>query len=102
MDNVDDVGKDFPLELASFMMQIVQESANTIKILFGSSIYFERLENYKVKKLKGLSKTNSVELFLAKIPLENDDLEIFLDYDKSIMELHEYTLSKLGRDNVKI
>ena len=102
LDDIDDVGKDFPKELASFMTQLVQESANSIKILFCSSIYFETLENYKVKKLRGLDKANSVELFIAKIPLENEELDTFLNYDKAIMDLHEYTLSKMGKDTLKI
>jgi hypothetical protein len=59
--------------------------------LFGSSIYYENLENYKVKKLRGLSKTDSVELFITKIPLENEDREHFLDWEK-IMELHDFTM----------
>ena len=44
-----------------------------IKILFGSSLFFEDLENYKIKKLKSLSKEDSVELFFSKIPLSYDE-----------------------------
>lgn len=56
-------------------MQVVQESGNTLKVLFSSSIYYDHLENYKVKKLKGLSRNDSLELFLTKIPLKNKDLD---------------------------
>jgi hypothetical protein len=68
----------------------VVESTNAIKILFSSSLFFEQLENYKVKKLRGLNKSDSVELFCTKIPLQDDELERFLNWDK-IIELHDYT-----------
>ena len=51
------------------MMTTISDSSNAIKILFSSSLYYEELENYKIKKLRGLNKTDSVELFLTKIPL---------------------------------
>jgi hypothetical protein len=44
-------------------------------VLFSSSFYFEKLENYKVKKLRGLSKEDSVELFITKVPLKHEDLD---------------------------
>jgi hypothetical protein len=42
-DNIDDVGKDHQKELSIFMGSIISESANSIKILFGSSLFFEDL-----------------------------------------------------------
>jgi hypothetical protein len=69
--------------------------------LFSSSIFYEKLENYKVKKLRGLSKKDSLELFITKIPYKNEDLENFLDWNK-IMELHAFTVEKLGEDKVNI
>ena len=81
-DNIDDVAKDQEVELSYFMTHLVQESANAIKILFGSCLFFEHLENYKVKKLRSLGKTDSVELFVTKIPLESSELESFLNWEK--------------------
>ena len=49
--------------------RIVLESANRTKILFSSSLFFDGLENFKVKRLRSLSKQMSVELFLKKIPI---------------------------------
>ena len=69
--------------------------------MFSSSIFYEKLENYKVKKLSGLSKKDSLELFITKIPYKNEDLENFLDWEK-IMELHTFTVEKLGEDKVNI
>ena len=71
MDNIDDIGKQNAKELSNFIMTTVQESSNAIKVLFSSSIFYETLENYKVKKLRGLSKIDSVELFITKIPYKN-------------------------------
>lgn len=55
LDNIDDVGKDYQYDLVSLITNLVQDSSNSIKILFSSSIFFDSLENYKVKKLRGLS-----------------------------------------------
>ena len=101
MDNLDDIGSDYTCEIANLITMLVQESSNAVKVLFSSSIFYEKLENYKVKKLRGLSKKDSVELFITKIPYKNADLELFLDWEK-IMDLHEYTLLKLGEGKVNI
>lgn len=40
-DNIDDIAKDYSNEMASLITNIVQDSSNSIKILFSSSIFFE-------------------------------------------------------------
>lgn len=99
LDNIDDISKDYSNDIVNLLTNIVNDSSNSIKIIFSSSVFLSQLENYKIKKLRGLSQKDSVELFYKKIPLQNEDLETFLNWDK-VMELHQYTIDKLGQDSV--
>ncbi|CDW80630.1 nb-arc domain protein [Stylonychia lemnae] len=101
LDNIDDIAVDYQNDIVNLLTNIVQDSTNSIKILFSSSVFFEQLENYKVKKLRGLSQQHSVELFLTKIPLQNEDLNQFLSWER-IVELHKFTVEKFGEGNVKV
>jgi hypothetical protein len=58
-------------------------------------------EGFSVKKIQKLAKSDSVELFLKKIPLAESDKKTFLDYNNIIL-LDEETRKKYGEENEKL
>ena len=66
-----------------------------VKVLFTSNKISvkEFGEGFSVKKIQKLKIADSVELFLKKIPLGDQDKKNFLEY-ANIVELHEVTLKE--------
>lgn len=58
------------------MNMIVREFPK-ISLLFCSSYYQKGIKNYKIKSIKGLSKRDSVKLFLEKIPYSEDQVDLY-------------------------
>ena len=90
LDNIDHLEK---LEYTRFLEFIVELSQSTkVKLLFTSDKFVPGMNDgdFGVKCLKRLSKQESVELFLTKIPLSDSDRQQYFEFSK-IKELHEHT-----------
>ena len=65
-----------------FLKFIIEVASNTFKILFTSykfSVNYH-CDYYVVKKIEKLRNEVSIDLFVSKIPLSEDDKHAFLDY----------------------
>lgn len=85
-------------------MEFIEEvSSKNVKILFSSSKYEAQLmpeDKFQVKKILKLTKKESVQLFIKKIPLGSSDKDNFLDFE-NIEELHSATIEKYGSQNIE-
>jgi hypothetical protein len=95
-DNVDHLHKDNHNKFIDFLKQIV---CSEIKVLFKSYKYLdsEICDEFMVKKIHNLKKSDAVDLFIKKIPLCKNDKESFFEWE-NIEDLHEKTVEKYGDD----
>ena len=66
-----------------------------VKVLYTSAKFQVDVfdESYSVKKIQKLRKAESVDLFLKKIPLSEDDKKLLFEHE-CIKELHEVSLPR--------
>ena len=80
-----------------FLTFIAEVSSSSCKVLFTSNKFSMKYfsEKFCVKKIQKLKKSDSVDLFMKKIPLSDNDKKNFLDFE-NIQELHRETIKKYG------
>ena len=68
----------------SFLKFICDIATNKFKILFESNKFdvTHHSDKFVIKKVEKLRNEVSIDLFIAKIPLAEDDKNAFLDWDK--------------------
>lgn len=90
-DNIDHLMKNEFTSFLNFMKELSQKTK--VKFLFTSSRFQHNLfnENCGIKKLRRLTLSETVELFITKIPLSDVDKQNYFEY-QNIKELDEYTV----------
>ena len=93
MDNIHHLDKENHEDFLKFLDEVV--SLGRVKVLFASNKYAPHCfnEGFSVKKIQKLKKHDSVDLFVKKIPLGENDKKQFLEYS-NIEKLHEVTKKK--------